>query len=274
MKLTLVAIGQRPPAWARAAFDEFAKRFPPELGLDLKALKAEPRTAGKTTAAMMAAEALRIEAALPEGARRVVLDERGERRSTAQLAERLRFWLGDGRDVALIVGGPDGLDPALEGQRRRNPAPVGPDLAACLRARAAGRGAVPRLVRDGGPSLPPGMTRKHPFIYLASQSPRRAQLLDQLGVRHELLLADGDEDAEALEAERRGELPAAYVERVTRAKLRCGARAPGARAACPRRRSSLPTPRWRWAGASWASRAMRRMRARCCRRCRAARTAC
>ena len=57
------------------------------------------------------------------------------------------------------------------------------------------------------------------FIYLASQSPRRAQLLDQLGVRHELLLADGDEDAEALEAERRGELPAAYVERVTRAKL-------------------------------------------------------
>jgi septum formation protein len=57
------------------------------------------------------------------------------------------------------------------------------------------------------------------FVYLASQSPRRAQLLDQLGVRHELLLADDAEDAEALEAERRGELPAAYVERVTRAKL-------------------------------------------------------
>ena len=57
------------------------------------------------------------------------------------------------------------------------------------------------------------------FVYLASQSPRRAQLLEQLGVRHQLLLADGDEDAEALEAERRGELPAAYVERVTRAKL-------------------------------------------------------
>ena len=57
------------------------------------------------------------------------------------------------------------------------------------------------------------------FVYLASQSPRRAQLLGQLGVRHELLLASQDEDAEALEAERRGELPAAYVERVTRAKL-------------------------------------------------------
>ena len=57
------------------------------------------------------------------------------------------------------------------------------------------------------------------FIYLASQSPRRAQLLDQLGVRYRLLLADANEDAEALEATRRGELPAKYVERVTRAKL-------------------------------------------------------
>lgn len=57
------------------------------------------------------------------------------------------------------------------------------------------------------------------FIYLASQSPRRRQLLEQIGVRHELLLAGPDEDAEALEAERVGELPADYVERVTRAKL-------------------------------------------------------
>lgn len=59
----------------------------------------------------------------------------------------------------------------------------------------------------------------HDFIYLASQSPRRRQLLDQLGVRHELLLPGPDEDAEALEAERPGEAPADYVERVTRAKL-------------------------------------------------------
>ena len=58
------------------------------------------------------------------------------------------------------------------------------------------------------------------FIYLASQSPRRRQLLDQLGVRHELLVADADEDAEALEATRPGELPTAYVQRVTLAKLR------------------------------------------------------
>ena len=62
------------------------------------------------------------------------------------------------------------------------------------------------------------------FIYLASQSPRRRQLLDQIGVRHELLLPRADEDAEALEAEQHGELPADYVERVTRAKLHAARR--------------------------------------------------
>ena len=59
----------------------------------------------------------------------------------------------------------------------------------------------------------------HAFVYLASQSPRRAQLLQQIGVAHRLLLPDPAEDAEALEAVRAGELPAAYVQRVTRAKL-------------------------------------------------------
>jgi 23S rRNA (pseudouridine1915-N3)-methyltransferase len=117
MRLTLVAVGQRQPAWAEAAYEEFAKRFPPELRLELRALKAEPRTGGRTAAALMAAEGQRIEAAMhkfAKGARRIVVDERGERRSTKQLAERLRFWLADGRDVAFIVGGPDGLDATLK----------------------------------------------------------------------------------------------------------------------------------------------------------------
>ena len=57
------------------------------------------------------------------------------------------------------------------------------------------------------------------FIYLASQSPRRSQLLEQLGVRHELLLPDAAEDAEAIEAVHGGEAPAAYVQRVTALKL-------------------------------------------------------
>ena len=59
----------------------------------------------------------------------------------------------------------------------------------------------------------------HAFVYLASQSPRRSQLLDQLGIAHRLLLADADEDAEALEAVLPGEAPAHYVVRVTQHKL-------------------------------------------------------
>jgi 23S rRNA (pseudouridine1915-N3)-methyltransferase len=114
MRLLLVAVGQRQPAWADAAFDDYAKRFPPECRLELKAVKAEARNGGKPVEALMAAEAQRIEAALPKGIRRVALDERGQRRSTVQLAERLRFWLGDGRDVAFLIGGPDGLDATLQ----------------------------------------------------------------------------------------------------------------------------------------------------------------
>jgi len=113
LKLLLLAIGQRQPAWADTAYADFAKRFPPECRLELKALKAEPRD-GKSPEQLMAAEAARIEAACPKGVRRVVLDERGVRLTTVQLAERLRFWMGDGRDVAFIVGGPDGLDAQLK----------------------------------------------------------------------------------------------------------------------------------------------------------------
>ena len=114
MKLLLVAVGQRQPAWAEEAYAEFAKRFPPEMRLELKAVKAEPR-GSKPAEQLMAAEATRIEAALPRGVRRVVLDERGERVTTIQLAARMKVWLHDGRDVALLIGGPDGLDAALKG---------------------------------------------------------------------------------------------------------------------------------------------------------------
>ncbi len=114
MRLILASVGLKPPAWAEAAYDEFARRFPPELRLELKAVKAEPRTTGKTPEQMMQAEARRLEGALPAGVRRVILDERGTRWTTLQLTERLRFWQGDGRDVAFLVGGPDGLDAALK----------------------------------------------------------------------------------------------------------------------------------------------------------------
>ena len=117
MQLLVMAVGQRQPAWADVAWADFAKRFPPEMQLVLKSLKAEPRSGGKTAAQCMAAEAQRFEAVLskePQRTRRIVLDEQGSRRTTLQLAERLRLWRDDGRDAVLLVGGPDGLDPALK----------------------------------------------------------------------------------------------------------------------------------------------------------------
>jgi len=113
VKLFLVAVGQRQPAWAETAYDDFAKRFPPEMRLELKAVKAETR-GSKTAEQLMAAEATRLEAALPKGVRRVVLDERGDRLTTLQLSARMKAWMHDGRDVALVIGGPDGLDATLK----------------------------------------------------------------------------------------------------------------------------------------------------------------
>lgn len=114
MKLLLVAVGNRLPDWMNAGFAEYAKRMPRELPLELVEIKPEPRTTGKTVAAMMAAEAKRIEAALPPRCRRIALDERGETLDTQALANRLGQWQDAGNDIAFLVGGPDGLAPALK----------------------------------------------------------------------------------------------------------------------------------------------------------------
>jgi len=113
MKLQVLAVGQRQPGWAETAWADFAKRFPPEMRLELKAVKTEARS-GRSVTQCMAIEAQRIETVIGKGARRVVLDERGMACDTAHLAERMRSWRGDGRDVALLIGGPDGLDATLK----------------------------------------------------------------------------------------------------------------------------------------------------------------
>ena len=113
MKLLVIAVGQRVPDWAQTAWADYAKRFPPELRLELKAIKTEPRSGGKTTEQIMTAERQRIEAAIPAGTHVVALDERGSALTTAALAAKLSQWQGQGGDVALLIGGPDGLHPAL-----------------------------------------------------------------------------------------------------------------------------------------------------------------
>lgn len=109
MKLAVVAVGTRMPGWADEAFAEFARRMPREVPLELKEVRAETRSGGKPVEALLAAEAGRIRAALPARSRLVALDERGADLTTQQLAARLKAWLEAGDDVALVIGGPDGL---------------------------------------------------------------------------------------------------------------------------------------------------------------------
>ena len=113
MKLIAAAVAAKPPAWVVAGWQDYARRMPRELPLELLEIKPEPRGTGKSAAAMMALEATRIEARLPAGCRRIALDERGEAPTTRQLAERLAKWMAGGDDVAFIIGGPDGLDASI-----------------------------------------------------------------------------------------------------------------------------------------------------------------
>lgn len=112
MRLLIVAVGQRVPDWAQTAYDDYAKRFPPELKVELKAVKTEPR-GSKTLETLLVAERDRIQAVLPKGCRVVVLDERGTALTTMALAQQLKQWQLASDDVALVIGGPDGLEPAF-----------------------------------------------------------------------------------------------------------------------------------------------------------------
>jgi 23S rRNA (pseudouridine1915-N3)-methyltransferase len=114
MKLYILAVGHKMPSWISDGFDEYAKRMPPELRIELREIKPEQRSAGRSAQSVMAAERTRIEAALPRQAKLVMLDERGHDWTTVQLADALPRWQRDGHDVAFVIGGADGLDPALK----------------------------------------------------------------------------------------------------------------------------------------------------------------
>jgi 23S rRNA (pseudouridine1915-N3)-methyltransferase len=113
VKLTLVAVGHKMPAWIQTGFEEYAKRMPPEARIDLVELKPAERT-GKTLERILAAEQARIETALPRNALRIVLDEHGAMLSTSALAAWMREWMRDGAAPAFIIGSADGLAATLK----------------------------------------------------------------------------------------------------------------------------------------------------------------
>lgn len=108
MKVRVVALGHRMPAWVTAGFDEYAKRLPREWALESVDLKPAARDRGRTVARMLASEAARIATACA-GYRIVALDERGSPWTTQEFATRLRRWQASGDDVAFVIGSADGL---------------------------------------------------------------------------------------------------------------------------------------------------------------------
>lgn len=112
MKLRVLSVGHRPPAWAAAAFEDYARRMPRELAIEPIALKPARRDgdAVALAARARAEEGQRIVAAIPTGSVKVALDERGFAWTTQQFARALEAWMGAGRDVCFIIGGADGLD--------------------------------------------------------------------------------------------------------------------------------------------------------------------
>jgi 23S rRNA (pseudouridine1915-N3)-methyltransferase len=117
VKLSVIAVGHRMPAWIETGFNEYAKRMPRDMALNLTELKPEPRPANAGAAGVakaVEAEAKRIAAATPKGAQTVVLDETGKLVTTRELAQRLARWREGGRDVAFVIGGADGTSTAAK----------------------------------------------------------------------------------------------------------------------------------------------------------------
>lgn len=118
MKITVVAVGQRQPAWADAAVNEYLSRLPAEFKVECKLVKAEPRSGNVPLARLLSAEATRVRAAVPRDALLIALDERGKDWTTQQLADQLQRWRDSAEDVAFAIGGADGLDTDLKQEAR------------------------------------------------------------------------------------------------------------------------------------------------------------
>ncbi|WP_394175449.1 23S rRNA (pseudouridine(1915)-N(3))-methyltransferase RlmH [Thalassotalea litorea] len=111
MRITLIAVGNKMPAWIAQGFSEYARRFPRDLSFDLIEITPGKRGKNADIARILEKEGEQTMAAVPKGSRIVTLEVEGKPWTTPQLAQQLERWQMDGRDVALLVGGPEGLAP-------------------------------------------------------------------------------------------------------------------------------------------------------------------
>ena len=119
MRVTILSVGHRMPAWIQDGFHEYTRRMPPEIRVELTELKPEERGAGRSVEKARAAEGERMLAALPDGATLLALDERGKAFSTQALSVMLTEWMRDGTHPVFAIGGADGLDAAVKDRADR-----------------------------------------------------------------------------------------------------------------------------------------------------------
>jgi 23S rRNA (pseudouridine1915-N3)-methyltransferase len=111
MRVHIIAMGDRMPAWVEQGYQEYAKRLGSELQLHLHELSPEKRGKGADVKRILQKEGERMLQAIPANCDVVALDREGHMLSTEMLAEKLKYWLGAGRDLALLIGGPEGMSP-------------------------------------------------------------------------------------------------------------------------------------------------------------------
>lgn len=158
MKARLIATGERAPAWVAQGFAEYQKRLSHWLPFEL--VEVAPGLRGKHRDAQRAIEdeGQRVLAALPKGAHIVALEVTGKQHSSEQLAQRLEHWRGQGRDLAFLIGGPEGHSPdVLAAAHDLVARPADPAAHAGQTARR--RAALSRCGHAGQPSLPPRLIR-------------------------------------------------------------------------------------------------------------------
>jgi 23S rRNA (pseudouridine1915-N3)-methyltransferase len=109
MRVSIVSVGHKMPAWIQSGFREYVKRLPPEMKVELHELKPEEKTSGKTVEKARALEGERILAAIPGGATVYALDEKGRPVTTQGLSVMLAGWMRDATHPAFVIGGADGL---------------------------------------------------------------------------------------------------------------------------------------------------------------------
>ncbi len=109
MQLLVAAVGRRMPGWVNEAWTEYARRMPPSLRLSLRQITLAKRGKNADTKRLTATESKALLEAMPAGARIIALDVQGQTWSTEKLAAKLEDWMGEGRDVGFMIGGPDGI---------------------------------------------------------------------------------------------------------------------------------------------------------------------